>query len=577
LRLAAHAVNLCRKRRSLRKKPINLLHLTRRQFIQITDTAGAAGLAPNPAAVAQPDADKPKHRPNLLFVFSDQQSWDMLGCYGNDSIRTPHLDRFADTGVRFNHGIANAPLCTPYRGILLSGRHPLHNGAVHNDWQMLPDEHHFGHVLGRAGYRTGYVGKWHLLGGPRDRPIPLGPLRYGFDDDFLSNNCALEYRAGKSWYWDHHNKRAFYDKWEPDAQTDQAIDFLRRGDRQGEDGGDDRPWALFVSWHPPHNWTNPDAGYPRKWCYDAPDDVMARYDRGKLRLRPNSADNDEQRLIYHGYHALCSNLDDNFGRLIAELQRRGELENTVIVYTSDHGDCLRSEGRFDMHKRRPEADSARVPMLLRSPGLGPRESDLLIGTFDLMPTLLSMLGLEAPATCHGRDLTRAIADGDDDAVESQQLFISGPEGVDWRGLYTRRHTYSFGPDGKRFDRLYDRKADPWEQHNLFADAGHAALREKLHAQTLEWMRRFDDRLVPYEKNRQSHAGGPLGHRPRPPRRHRRIERPADRSRGRAGRLDQVTGPAPCNRDTAVDGPPLPSQFLGVPGHPVRDAVIRALT
>jgi len=482
--------------------------LTRRQFMH-TAAAGLGGAALLSQAEPARAAEGSPRRPNLLFVFSDQQSWDMLGCYGNPSIRTPHLDRFAETGVRFNHCIANAPLCTPYRGILLSGRHPLHNGAVHNDWQMLPDENHFGHVLGRAGYRTGYVGKWHLMGGPRDRPIPEGPLRYGFDDYFLSNNCALEYRAGKSWYWDHDNQRAFYDKWEPDAQTDQAIDFLRRGDR--ENGDALRPWALFVSWHPPHNWTHPGAGYPRQWCYEAPDDAMARYDRSKLRLRPNSAENDEQRLIYHGYHALCSNLDENFGRLLAELERRGELENTVIVYTSDHGDCLRSEGRFDMHKRRPEADSARVPMLLRAPGLGPRASELLLGTFDLMPTLLSMLGLDAPATCHGRDLSGAIATGNDEAVESVPLLISGPEGIDWRGLYTRRYTYSFGPDGARFDRLYDRETDPWEQRNLFADAGHAALREKLHEKTLAWMRRFEDRFVPHDQIAEAALVDPSDH------------------------------------------------------------------
>ena len=468
--------------------------MTRRQFVQATAT-GIAGVALTPHARHAWAEAPPKRRPNLLFVFSDQQSWDMLGCYGNDSIQTPNLDGFAEAAVRFNHCVSNAPVCTPYRGLLLSGRHPLHNGAVFNDWQMLPGAGtHFAEVLRDAGYRTGYVGKWHLMGGDRDRPVPEGPLRYGFDDYFLTNNCTLEFRAGKSWYWDHDNQRAFYDKWEPDAQTDHAIDFLDQREK-----ADEQPWALFVSWHPPHNWHNPDSPNPPRWRYEGPEASMQRYDPDKVHLRPTSPQTHEQRRIYHGYQALCSNLDDNFGRLLAALERRGELDRTVIVYTSDHGDCLRSNGRFDQHKRRPEADSARVPLLLRAPGLEARTSDLLIGGMDLMPTLLAMLGLKPPDTCHGADLSGAIAARNDDAVESIPMFLSSPDRTDWRGVYTHRYTYSIGPDGERFVRLYDRNHDPWEQRNLFGEPEHRSLQQDLHDKTVAWMQRFGDRLVPHEK------------------------------------------------------------------------------
>ena len=125
-------------------------------------------------------------RPNLVFVFSDQQSFDMLGCAGNKDIITPNLDKFAAEGVRFTQCVSSSPVCTPFRGMLLTGQHPLRSGAFCNDIRIVPGEgRYFGEVLRDAGYACGYVGKWHLYGGDRNRPIPAGPFRYGFDQRFL--------------------------------------------------------------------------------------------------------------------------------------------------------------------------------------------------------------------------------------------------------------------------------------------------------------------------------------------------------------------------------------------------------
>ena len=138
-----------------------------------------------------------------MFVFSDQQSFDMLGCYGNRQIITPHLDALAAEGVRFNHCVSSQPVCTPFRGMLLTGQHPLRSGAFKNDVRIVPGQgHYFGEVLRDAGYRLGYFGKWHLYGGDRNRPIPPGPYRYGFDHEFLSNNCTLLFDAQHAYYWD---------------------------------------------------------------------------------------------------------------------------------------------------------------------------------------------------------------------------------------------------------------------------------------------------------------------------------------------------------------------------------------
>ena len=254
------------------------------------------------------DGSRTETRPNLVFVMSDQHSWDMLGCYGNPDIVTPNFDRLAKQGVRFDHCVSNSPVCTPYRGILLTGQHPLYCGAMQNDLQVLPGEgKYFGEVLRDAVYRMGYYGKWHLYGGERRRGVPHGPFRYGFDHEFLTNNCTLLFDAKRAYYWDEKGEQQLYSDWEPYAQTKQAIGFIEKHAQ--------RPFALFLSWHPPHNWGS---GYP------APPEYETLYDAGKIKLRPSCSDTQKSRAEYRGYMAMCTNLDDNFGRLLKKLNHRFE-------------------------------------------------------------------------------------------------------------------------------------------------------------------------------------------------------------------------------------------------------------
>jgi arylsulfatase A-like enzyme len=434
-------------------------------------------------------------RPNLVFVFTDQQSRDMLGCYGNEDIKTPALDAFAADSIRFDHCISSSPVCTPYRGMLLTGQHPLRHGALHNDLPLLAHNGTtFAHALGGAGYRTAYVGKWHLLGGERDRPVPPGPLRHGFDELFLSNNCHMDYRPGHSYFWDEHGQKVFFDEWEVDGQTRQAVEFL-------DTCRADEPFALFVSWHPPH-----DVGFdPATMTFDygTEPDLMDLYDPAAIRLRPNAEDTPEIRRAYHGYYAMCSGIDRAFGRLIDALRARGIYDNTLVVFTSDHGDNLHSYG-YTISKDHPEDTSVRVPLLLHLPGeTAGRTSDLLVGTLDLMPTLLGLLGVPVPATCEGRDLSKAIRDHDDNAVDSVPLFFHRPS---WNGVYTREHTYGRGElqhwrrdeNGRAVLRkvpvraLYTRDGDPHQLRNLYGDPAHAALQERMEKLTRQWMEHFGD-------------------------------------------------------------------------------------
>ncbi len=472
--------------------------INRREF------AVAAGGAASAGAAAQ-------KRPNLVFVFSDQQSYDMLGSSGNRQIATPQLDAFARESVRFRHCVANAPLCTPYRGILLSGQHSLRNGAIENDIRMQSGEgKYFGEVLRDAGYRTGYIGKWHLYGGNRVRPIPPGEYRYGFDGTFLSNNCTVVFDENRAYYWDQNGERKRYGDWEPYAQTRQAEEFL---DQQGNQQGSD-PFALFLSWHPPHNWApvNPPAKAPEDG-YGAPEEMLRLYDPEEIRVRGNCENTASHRRVYRGHMAMCSSLDLAFGQLMKKLAAKGLAENTIVVFTSDHGDTLLSHG-LRYNKMRPEAESIRVPLLIRYPGaLRPRDSELVVGTLDLMPTLLGLMGIRAPDSCDGQDLAGAMKKGADNSVDSAPLFLPN---LDWRGVYTRRYTYAFDtskpggdalyrdayfrqPANLQWNCLFDRERDPWELRNLHGERESAKVQKRLHERSLEWMRKFGDAGLPYDR------------------------------------------------------------------------------
>lgn len=481
--------------------------INRRQFLSaaaagLGASAWTAGSAPAFAAqavhAAQADrpatATRPRRRPNLLFVFSDQQSWDMLGCYGNEDLRTPRLDRFAADGVRFQHCVSTTPVCTPYRGMLLSGLHPLYNGAISNDWPLLANNGpYLPAVLRDAGYRMGYVGKWHLLGGPRDRGVPHD-MRYGFDGLFATNNCHVNYAPGECFYWTEDGRKEFFDEWEVFGQTRQALEFLDGCD-------DDQPFALFVSWHPPHDIGWQPGSLVRQ--YATIPELMELYDPDRLTLRPHVEDTPEVRHAYHGYYAMCSGVDTAFGRLMDKLEEKGLADNTLVVFSADHGDHLSSYGRT-IPKCWPEDVSCRVPLLMRMPGRLPAGgvSEQLVGTLDLMPTLLGLMGLDPPATCQGTDLSGPIAAGRDSGAESVPLYFTTPA---WRGVYTKEYTYARGaslhwtrPDGRYkvttrpVDCLYARADDPRQQRNRHGHPEWRIVQQDLERQTQAWLDRFED-------------------------------------------------------------------------------------
>ncbi len=436
-------------------------------------------------------AGKPK-TPNLVFIFSDQQAFDMLGCYGNDQIITPNLDGFAKEGVRFTHCFSNSPVCTPYRGMLMSGQQPLFNGAFVNDKPLVPGHgKKFAEVLRDAGYNTAYVGKWHLQGGDRNRPIPKGEMRYGFDELFATNNCHVDFRAGKCFYWNEEGQKSFFDKWEVYGQTDQALAYLdSRKDAE-------KPFALFVSWHPPHDWGKfkGEDGLMH-YRYDAPDELMAMYNRDSIKMRPGVENTPDRRRMYHGHMAMTTGVDIAFGQLMDKLDELKLDKNTIVVFTSDHGDMLEFSDAI-LPKQYAHDYSSRVPFIMRWPGkIDPgSKTGLLFSSLDIMPTIIGLMGLDVPVECHGKNLGEAILTRDENAVESIPVWLY--EANNYRGIITRDYTFSTkegGTEPSLHNVLFDRKNDPYQLTNLFDDPAMASVKEKLWAQTREWMAGYNDQF-----------------------------------------------------------------------------------
>jgi len=428
-------------------------------------------------------------RMNLLLVFADQMRGQDLGAAGNPQVMTPNLDRLAREGVFFSNAVANCPVCTPSRGSLLTGLSPLAHRAVTNDLPVRTDIPSLGTALRAAGYRTGYVGKWHLDGLPRDKFTPPGPRRLGFDDYWAVWNCAHDYFDGR-YFLDTEEVHRF-EGYEPDGQTDLAIGFLERHRRE--------PFALVLSYGPPH------APYEQ-----VPDEFLKLYEPRRLELRPNVIDRaagrqERWRRTLARYYAAITALDADLGRLLGALERLGLSDRTLVVFTSDHGDMLGSQGR--RKKEQPWEESIRVPLLMRAPGALPagRRFAAPTGIMDLAPTLLGLLGVDVPDSMQGLDLSALLRGGGGEPPRSVPIGIYIPvdqaveQGVpEWRGIRTGRYTYARFGSGEPWV-LYDNVADPYQLRNLAAEPSAAALRADLDAELEGWLERLDDPFLPWQE------------------------------------------------------------------------------
>ena len=414
-------------------------------------------------------------RPNVLLILPDQWRGQDLGCAGNPEVRTPNLDRLASGGILFRKTFANTPVCCPARANLLTGTYAHRNGMVANDLRLRESETTIAELLASHGYRTGFIGKWHLDGGKRlPGFVPPGPRRQGFAF-WAANECSHTHFHPS--YFRDSDRPISDDRFEPEVWTDRAIEFLQ----QTGDG----PFFLVVSIGPPHD------------PYGAPERFMTLYDPAKLTMRPNWIEGvpGAGRKELAAYYAAMTAVDEQVGRLLKALDDSGRTEETIVVFTSDHGDMLGSHGQ--RLKRKPWEESIRVPGILRYPRkVKPgRTSEALLTHVDLAPTLLSLCGLAVSKAMQGSDLSGVVLGTMDRRPDSAYFQIFVPFAGDgtpnpWRGVRTDRFLYARTEAGSWL--LYDLRDDPYELKNLAHDPAQAALQERMDSKLTAWMTRTGD-------------------------------------------------------------------------------------
>ena len=443
-------------------------------------------------------------RPNLIFVLADQLRLQSCGHAGDARAQTPCIDRFARESVDFRNCVSGSPMCAPYRASLLTGKYSSSTGMVINELRLSPQHRALAQVLGEGGYATGYIGKWHLWANqlghhdePRNSFTPPGPHRLGFDGFWASYGFHHTYQD--QYYHTDSPQRITLPGYEPDGQTDLAIAQLQQL------AAGERPFALFLSYGTPHDPWGPD-NVPGEW--------LARFRDVDFALPPNyRPDNDPHADAWarlsdaqrkelpewmRVYYAMTANLDWNFGRLLAALEASGRREDTIVVFTSDHGEMFGAQGRRAKNIFYEEA--VRVPFLLRWPGTVPagRVSDAPLNTPDIMPTLLTLLDLPVPTEVEGTSLAHCALGAD--GPEPSAAFLQGmgataifEDGHEWRALRSRRHTYAiYRADGE--EHLYDNLADPYQQRNLAQDAAQRELLLDFRQQLRARMNALGDRF-----------------------------------------------------------------------------------
>ncbi len=441
-----------------------------------------------------------RHPPNIILLLPDQMRASAMGVAGNPDVQSPNIDRLAREGIRFKRTYANVPVCCPARAILLTGTYPHVNGMVANDLRLRESETTIAEILRAAGYRTGFVGKWHLDGGPREPGfVPPGPRRQGFDF-WAAYECHHQHFL--PYYFRDTPEMILVPKFEPEASCDFAVEFIKQEPAN-------RPFFLMVQMGPPHD------------PYGAPDEYMRRYDPARITPPENWRPGSEAlpggnaipakyrrpdlpggtyvktggREEIAAYYAAITAIDDQVGRLLQTLKETGQDENTIILFTSDHGDMLGSHGM--RRKRKPHEESAGVPGILRWPARIPagRAVETLFSHIDMPATLLALAGQKVPAHMQGTDLSR-VALGETtagpDAVLLQIFVPFNPDKIatPWRGIVTARHTFA------RFENapwvLFDNLADPAQMKNLAADPAHAALQAQLDTKLRNLMAKHGD-------------------------------------------------------------------------------------
>ncbi|MUH36458.1 DUF229 domain-containing protein [Zobellia amurskyensis] len=425
-------------------------------------------------------------RPNVLVILTDQWRAQATGYAGDPNVNTPNLDELAATSVNFKNAVSGMPVCSPFRASLLTGQRPLTHGVFMNDVQLDTNAVTIAKVFNKEGYDTGYIGKWHLDGHGRLQNVAPGKRRQGFKF-WKGNECTHDYN--ESVYYDNDDPdRKIWDSYDTFEQTDAAIDYIKNRNSS------ENPYMMILSYGTPH------APY-----HTAPEEYRNRFDPAKIKLRRNVPDNlkEQAKKDLAGYYAHIAALDDMIGKLIKNLKDSGQYDNTIIVFTADHGDLLGSHGAYK--KQQPYEESARVPMLYHIPEklkIATGERDALMNSEDIMPTLLSLCDITIPDTVEGIDY-RPYLEGKEQVGQYTLLTCVQPFGQwnkvqhggrEYRAIITQQYTYARSLSGPWL--LFDNKIDPYQLNNLVGNEGYTSVQDDMEKLLSQRLKETGDEFLP---------------------------------------------------------------------------------
>lgn len=476
--------------------------MNRREFIKIT-SAGAALVPFSYAALAaigrtqeKKSAEQSGKRPNILWICTDQQRYDTIHALGNQYIRTPNLDKIVETGTAFTHAYCQSPVCTPSRGSFLTGHYPRPVRACSNGNEVWEDAAPLiTKTLADGGYDCGLAGKLHLSSAqdrieprPDDgyrvfhwshHPYDSWPKGHAYKDWLVSQGIG-GYQKNEGGVPAKYHQTTWC--------TDRAIDFIKEK-RNG-------PWLFSLNCFDPHPPLDPPKEYLDRFDIESmPDPPFKPTDieeDDKLKdvyfqsecQRPDSK---EAKLNLAKYWAMIELIDDNVGRLLETLEATGQRSNTLIIFTSDHGNMVGHHGLSAKGCRFYEG-LVRVPLIMSLPGTVKQgvKNDALVELADIAPTLLELSGMPADSSMHGKSLVGQLTgkvpacQHRDRVYSSYTYALSYSEKRPSYGTMIRTRRYKLALyHGTDFGQLFDLEKDPGEFVNLWDDPKHQQIKAEL--------------------------------------------------------------------------------------------------
>ena len=489
------------------------MNLSRRNFVKESAALSLIGMFGTANS-----APSSKKAPNLVIVFPDQMRGQALGFLNEDPVVTPNLDRFAKESLTLKQAVSNYPVCSPFRAMLLTGKYPHANGVISNctshtephGVELKESDICWPDVLKTKGYSLGYIGKWHL-DSPHAPYIKCNnnrgktkwnewcPPNRRHSFDFWYSYGTYDYHMNPM-YWSTDAIReefTFVKQWGPEHEADLAINYINNKDNGFRKA--DQPFALVVSMNPPHT---PYNQFPKKYLKA----YKGKTDKDLL-VRPNvdtSGETPMSKLALtqtKNYFANITGVDDQFGRIVKAIDDAGLKEDTIVLFTSDHGNCVGTHNQQTKNNRFEE--SMRIPFIMRWPGkIKPRQDNLLISVPDIYPTLLDMMGFKSstPASVKGKSHAALFLTGKGMRPTSQ-MFINIPyrtPGFGQRGVRTLNHKLVIKvlPDKPKETILYDLQTDPYELKNIAAQ-NPEIVKTLIQKELIPWLKSSAD---PFTKN-----------------------------------------------------------------------------